>query len=393
MMTSRDKRSPCLTSEGTLLMPPTETLSVLQLRQRVIDALRQREARRIHSVTSGVSYLKGDQTLYAIPKQILCVLQTGLDERFGRRPWLIAKELEMEQWFTDHCNAQSCLGFCCRGPIGFPLLDPEQTRLNRVDKNKIHDLIEWVRAKIKDNCTLDIDAVIRAQQIGNDTIRMLKEQQLAYQGWLQTYENYQEEKEALKQVWLDAGANSNYLLGRNHMSQFNSLPAQVKQRLGIDHSLVNTFLAFYRRWELDGFASWDLPIQQQPNLGGSGRIGQLMELDFNPAIQLPVTMKLPSKLPVQKYLETRSLDYLQPWRDILKKNQTKRLAEGFVIHFYQEVILRPILGSALYRSQCLLDETLAEAFKVDPPVSSLKHMPVDTIKKVRLSFQRRRALN
>ncbi|MFO0811584.1 MAG: hypothetical protein U0796_00085 [Gemmatales bacterium] len=373
-------------------MPPTETLPVLQRRHGAIGALRHHEATGTLAVMSGVLHLHGDQTLYAIPKPILRVLEAGLDVQLGKQPWFTAQELEVEQWFTDHCNALTCLGFSCRGPIVFPLLARAQPSFKPVNKENIHDLLEWVRAKFRVNVKMDIDAVVRMQQVGNNVVQMMKEQQLGYQGWLQTYVPYQEEKEALKKEWIQAGANPHYLFGRNLLSRFSTLSAQEQFCLGIDHSLANTFLAFYRRWDLESFASWDLPIQLQPNLGGSGQIGLLMELDLNPAIQLPVTMKLPSKLPVQNYLETRSQDHLQPWRDILKKNQTKRLAEGFVIHFYQEEILRPILGDALYRCQRILNEVLTEAFKQDAPLSSMRNMSAETVKKVQHPYRRRRLL-
>lgn len=310
-------------------------------------------------------YLRGIETCYAIPRNILDALSdSGL-------ALFTSEELKLEYNFEKLCSKVGMIGFGANGPLVFPIL--KLSSMSSVYYNP-----------------KAMPALINTERLGRSTVDQFKIQQLAYLGWLATNPIFLNEKSALLNYWISSDANPTYLKGPNHLKQFSKLPAQAQYSWLLQAERCNTFLHFYRRWDLDGLATWDLPMQVPANVGGCGHISELLGIDHNPAIHLPETLRLPTKLSPQSFLVQSPSEHLKEWRNILEKNQTKRRAEGFVIHFYQDIVLKGIFGADLHRCQSKLDQLLAQAFRISAPLESMKGMNVETIKKVRQKFQRRR---
>lgn len=333
---------------------------------------------------SSVVFLKGDKCLYAIQLPVINAFTSSTE----KDAFLSPEELQMERAFATHCSEQQILGFSCRGQIRYPLLVPQEKTSNQLDLERVNQLVAWTREHFSPGLQMDTITSLNVLQNGQDILSDFKHQQLAFQGWLLANTQFQQEKVALRSRWIKEGSNPAYLSGRNHLKQRNNLPAQAVYNWSLHSDIGDAFLGFYRRWELDGLATWDLPIQQSANIGGSGDLGQLMELNSRPTIQTPSSIRLPTKLHARHFLNDMSQDHLKEWQDIQKRQRTKRYAEGFVIHYYQEMVLRGILGDRLRRRQQLLDELIAKAFKHTAPLDLMEGINSETIKDIRQSYRR-----
>jgi len=329
-------------------------------------------------------FMKDDQSLYAIPMPVLNAIASLTDEV----RLMLPVELQREREFATYCSDQKLLGYSANGPIVFPLLLPFEKKPSHIQANRWAELIAWTREHHAPNLQINLPASIGGFRMGQNTLSALRHQQFAFLGWLLTNPQFQHEKEALREQWIHAGSNPACLAGRNHLKQRHKLPAQAMYSWGLHSDLGDTFLGFYRRWELDGFATWDLPIQQPANIGGGGDLGQLMELNLKPAIQMPSSMRFPTTLHAQHFLNDSTLDHMHEWQDILKRQRTKRYAAGFVIHFYQETVLRGILGDRLHRRQQFLDQLVADAFQEDAPFDLMTGINVETVKDTRQRYRK-----
>lgn len=328
-------------------------------------------------------FMKDDQCLYAIPLPILNSVSSSTDN-----PRLLPPgELQWERAFATHCSDQKILGYSANGPIVFPLLLPVERKPKNLQANRWEQLIAWTRKRLAPNLHIDVQASLDALRIGQTTLSAFRHQQLAFQGWLRTSTQFQQEKDAVRKQWIKEGSNPALLAGRNLLKQPHHLPAEAIYSWRLQSDIGDTFLSFYRRWELDGFATWDLPIQQPANIGGTGDLGQLMDLNQTPAIQLPPSMRLPTTTQAQHHLGNAAQDHMQQWHDIQKCQRTKRYAQGFVIHYYQETVLRGILGDRLHRRQQLLDELIADLCKEHAPIDLMEGINSETIKDIRLNYR------
>jgi len=342
-------------------------------------------------LTSTTCFLPGTQTLYAIPTPILSALCEMQRNGQIKKPLLSDEECQVERTWTGYCESHDIIGCCVRGNISFPLLQPVKSPPSEEFWKSLEELANSTYKQFNIDQKVDFRQYRDAFRMGTQTESEFNEQRLAFLGWLHCNSLFTSEKDQLIDVWKKDGANPAYLGGRNLLTEIDALPAQAKYSWRLNREMADQFLSFYRRWDLDGFATWDLPIQQQPNLGGPAELGERMELNGNPAIQLPSSMKFPTTLHAQHFLNQTPVDHLKEWRDILENKRTKQYAEAFVIYFYQEVVLRNVLGDRLHRCQKAIDELLAIAFKSQSPLASLHKIQAESISDLRQKFSRLRA--
>lgn len=363
------------------------TVTPMSIQERH-ELIRKRTQQPSDGLRSSIFFLPDTQTVYAIPSQILhalCSLQLIGQKK---KPFLSEDEYQVERTWTEYCESHDIIGCCVRGNISFPLLHRDDSQPDEDYWKGFEDLANWAYKRFAIDQKVDFHRYRDAFQRGTKTDSEFIEQRLAYLGWLYCNGLFTLERNQLIKAWSQDGGNPAYLGGRNLLAQLPHLPGQAKDSWQLNREMSDQFLSFYRRWDLDGFASWDLPIQQNPNLGGPAGLGEMMELHQNPAIQLPSSMKFPTTLHAQHFLNQTPVEHMKEWRDLLDNKRTKQYAEAFVIYFYQELVLRSILGDRLHRCQTTLDELLVLAFQHKAPLASLRKLKIETISDLRQKFTR-----
>ena len=365
----------------------TNTVTPMSIQERH-ELIRKWTQQPSDSLYSSTLLLPNAQTLYAIPSQILQALCSIRPIGQKKKPFLTEAEYQVERTWTEHCESHDIIGCSVRGNISFPLLQREDSQPSEDYWKRFEDLANSAYKSFHIDQKVDFHRYRDALQRGTKTVSEFNEQRLAYLGWLHCNSLFTLEKNQLIKAWSQDGGNQAYLGGRNLLAQVPHLPVQAKDFWQLNREMSDQFLSFYRRWDLDGFVSWDLPIQQNPNLGGPAGLGERMELNGNPAIQLPSSMKFPTTLHAQHFLNQTPVDHMKEWKDILENKRTKQYAEAFVIYFYQELVLRNILGDRLHRCQTTLDELLVHAFQQKAPLASLRKLKIETISDLRQKFTR-----
>jgi hypothetical protein len=201
--------------------------------------------------------------LYALPPRLIDVIAGKSEgprvDRTGVAPGLWT---EQEVAFERDLAQTAGGGFFCRQPFDCLLLSPpadprvaqaEGEIQTMLAENLEDEGVHPARAK----AILDDDASYR---------EMAGLRAAAYAGWLVTSKQFREERDALRERWGE------------HVQQERRFPALRLSFLGglvvlreqQGGEAYAHFALFYRRWGLETFLTWDLPLPMRPALHGAG---------------------------------------------------------------------------------------------------------------------------
>jgi hypothetical protein len=201
--------------------------------------------------------------LYALPPRLIDIIAGKPDgprvDRTGVAPGFWT---EQEVAFERDLAMAAGGGFCFRQPFDCLLLsppaDPRAAQAGGVIQTMLAENLEdegvhpaRAEAILADDASYREMADLRAA---------------AYAGWLVTSKQFREERDALQERWGE------------HVQQERRFPALRLSFLGGRVVLgeqqggeaYGRFALFYRRWGLETFLTWDLPLPMRPALHGSG---------------------------------------------------------------------------------------------------------------------------
>jgi hypothetical protein len=149
--------------------------------------------------------------------------------------------------------------------------------------------------------------------------------------------------------------------------------------------MAHDFAAFYDRWDLSALMTWDLPQPKGGNFGCPASLGTLSGVEDSPTVQLPRTLRLPARFPLDGLLNRAVDDHLADWQAVVEQRHPGKLNYGrlqrvFRLHFLRNIVLRSGYGDRFPRRVGLLDQVFAEYFDDDNE---------ETVRKLRLWIDRR----
>ncbi|MFO0811587.1 MAG: hypothetical protein U0796_00100 [Gemmatales bacterium] len=351
-----------------------------QLRQSFLQRLIGRSHLEKQSV---IRQFPRELSMYAVPKTMLRSIQKL---RKTGKAVLNEKELQSEYAYTEFCDEAQVIGH--RGSIGvscdmiFRLFNYRPTFQFKPSSQ----LAEWAKKQVSYlgiQTAFDDTAVERAMNVINATPEMFLEPQLSYLGWLHASPVYLQERDELRTQWEAAGSPWQLLHGRNYLRQWHE--HAIKDDLA--YPLAERMRQFAHRWNLTGWATWDLPNLLELNLGGPIIRSHMMELDAEPHLHVPPHLKVSSTLDVRPFLTSNTGEHLEEWKQILDKEIHRPYGKGFIISFFQEKVLGAVLGKRVYRRKRWLDEVFAMACEsTENPLIAVWEL--ETVQKLRQNYQR-----
>ena len=175
-----------------------------------------------------------------------------------------------------------------------------------------------------------------------------------------------------------------------------SLKLLEKTHCGLNNSdeerrqAITEYCGFCNRWRLMGMATWELPLPQGPNISSLPLPNSVVPLATMTNLQLPATMRLPARFPLDQILKKQrhnnSTDNLDGWQKILDREESgnKLGIQGFCqmmeLHFYRNIVLPSRHSDRIRKNVALLDEKFGEF---------LGGVSSDSIKKIRSACNRR----
>lgn len=203
--------------------------------------------------------------------------------------------------------------------------------------------------------------------VGADRTEPIRQQLQAFIGWLITNPTFVSQVAEFK-----ARENDKLAAG---------------EPLDEDKELLQAFVEFCAEWQLDGMATWDLPIPRGVNL--SGLAIPLCASDESINLTLPATVRLPARFPLgelMKELRRNTVsDRLDGWREVLDQSGgdgkgLHRYRQMLPLHFYRNVVLKSRYRDRIPGHVELLDVAFADFFG---------DIREDSVKKLRLGVERR----
>jgi hypothetical protein len=297
-----------------------------------------------------------EPSIYSLPVQLVESLRAKLPY------WLTAQDLTFEEEFADLCGRYHVVGAAGGKSVPYGWLTIATPTEQPIESLTLSDLKLFEGDQFwtleTANCLL---------KAGADRIEPIRQQLQAFIGWLITNPAF--------------------------VSQVAEFKAREKDKLAAgepledDKELLLTFVEFCAEWQLDGMATWDLPIPCGVNLSGLaiplGNRGEPINLTF------PATVRLPARFPLgdlMKELRRDTLsDRLAGWREVLDPNGgdgkgLRRYRQILPLHFYRNVVLQSRYGDRILGHVELLDVAFADFFG---------DIGEDRVKKLRLGIERR----
>ncbi len=292
--------------------------------------------------------------LYGLPKDLLDAIEEHLPKLFSQKE--LSFERRLSEFLQTNCStvgiAQGALIvsslFQVRGPITISAED--------------FKALGWGRCGIKfESLASDFTDLEERSAAFHD-------QTLAYAGWLIT--------------------NPAFLTGVSEIRQRTpnliSKFSNAETELLIDPAMD----AFCGKWQLAGMATWDLPEPQGPNLAGIGLPESARRGNESVSIELPLSMRLPARLPIGRIAAEIRNQAAQPhlaeWLEILERSGKKgpgfgQFTDILKIQFYRNIVLMRRYGQRF----------VGNVEPLDLAFGSFLSLSQDSIKKLRLAIQKR----
>lgn len=313
--------------------------------------------------------------VYAIPGELLTHLLEVMPD------WMTGEEEAAERHFAESCRTNCCIGVVDDRGIQHPCLDvPESPQISA----EVFEELNWgpyiiTHAKADDQIRQALEWAER-----------VRAQMTAYTGWLITNSQFIAERDQLRQKW---GPVTDAL---GHIPEYpvrvNSAPAKKRTPRGsvnVTHEFVGDLRAFYDRWILLGFPTWDLPKPRGGNVGGPPEFSKLAGVAAEPMVQVSPAIRLSQRYPIHAILKSvagaKAPDHLAEWIDVQKQQQTEnlryhRFSQIFRLRFYRDVVLASRYSQRFQGNTGPLDEVFGRF---------LGGLGEDAVKKLRIHVNAR----
>lgn len=238
--------------------------------------------------------------LYALPATLLAAIRQELPA------WLAPDEIKFETDLARLCARHHAVGIFHGRDVAYPLINrPENTQLEGLFRRPE---VDWSKH-------LDLEQFRKSLRVGFGNLDPLVEQSIGYIGWLLSNPMFLSERDRLRdrssQIVKKLGAIPKYLKTTRKEKPLRNDGKEIRAKFD------NAFNTFFSRWQLEGFATWDLPRPCGANLTGhdvpSDRPPSVARLSF----ELPSTIRLPSHYPIQNAIEViqrdKAPDHLADW--------------------------------------------------------------------------------
>jgi hypothetical protein len=312
------------------------------------------------------------EPLYALPERMIEVLADGM------RGWLSSAELERERQFASLATSQGSLGIFLANPITHGILSGAQ-------------LPELTPDILDEECLSGLGTSATARndiRLASKIIAAVNERTEAYLGWLITNPTFLQECSALRNRWsaLVEQADGLPQTAGGEGTRWRELPSAP---LPPATAALDDFASFYRRWQLLGMSTWDLPNPIGGNIGGPAAIGPLAGVEHSPTVQLPITLRLPDEMPLQLLTRVSAPEHLAEWETVQEQRHPdglsyQRLRRIFQLQHLLNVVLRSRYGDRFHRQTLRLDRLFAEYFgdRDEQSVSKLRQWTALRLKPV-----------
>jgi hypothetical protein len=309
------------------------------------------------------------EALYVIPEQLLEALEHRI------RGWFHDDEMELERAFTCHCRDRHAIALFQRQWVrhlffqlpGMPTLSDD-----------LFQQLGWEAYGTRETLEQQIHQAA-------ELVQPVFEQLEAFMGWLLTNPIFLTERDALRAQWQDAVVHLGGIPPapvQSNLEQRGFLP----DRQGCSmEALAAALTAFYERWQFTALSTWDLPQPKGVNLGGPASVGQFIGVADRPVIQLPPTVKLPTRYPLRDLIHGRPDVQLADWQAVLEQRHPNhfnfvRWGRIVQLHFWRNVVLEGSYRDRFRGRAGALDWVFADYFGDDSD---------ESVRKLRLWINRR----
>jgi hypothetical protein len=239
--------------------------------------------------------------------------------------------------FAALCNRYHAVGVFHDRAI----LDPSLMPAPKLDiPEEMRDALNWDQATLAQMRSADHADIERRRPI-HDRLD-------AYRGWLLTNPQFLDEVLQLRLRWepliMQLGAIPSYPV------TISAGPRTCRPRNAVDVTaeFVGEWNTFFERWELQGLASWDLPVPVAPNLSGMANPPSVVRPQPQITIQIPAMMALPGNYPLESIIEdvrrSQLPAHLQGWDQVVQQKHPRNLRfqsfrNIFLLHFFRDTVL------------------------------------------------------
>ena len=297
-----------------------------------------------------------ESSFYSLPLELIKPLQSTIPN------WLTAEAVTFEEEFANLCGRHNVVGVAAGRPVPYGWLTFATQSAGQGEPLTLSDL-KWLGW----DQFWSLETANRLLNVGADRTEPLRRQLQAFIGWLITNPAF--------------------------VSQVAEFKAREKDKLATgepledDEELLAAFVEFCAEWQLDGMATWDLPIPRGVNL--SDLAIPLCTRDESINLTLPATIRLPARWPLNDLMRdlrrNAISDRLAGWLEVLDQSGgdgkgLHRYRQMLPLHFYRNVVLKSRYGDHFSGHVELLDVAFADFFG---------DIREDSVKKLRLGIERR----
>lgn len=342
--------------------------------------------KRLVAPYSGTALLTGDP-IYALPQGLIdaiCIEVPGL---------FTEEEERLERSLANLAG----LGFFLERPIAHPSLtsplqplDVKVAETRRKRHRQSADQIRDMQAKQIEERGFDQSAVENYFATHSLFKRKVDERQAGYAGWLVTSPDFHRERDDFRNRWEQE---------IKELGRFPKFPTSiVGERPTVpkkcEREFYSHYTEFYKRWGLDTFATWELPIPMRPDLTGASLYPLSDVSDAGVVIFAPWYLLRDKDITLRELAEHKIVygmpRELQPWVEGNPKNWGHdRYRSIFELYVYLELCLKSRYSDRLNRKYEEIDFALSRFYCAQEGQSQSPDRKQETIRKIRLEMARR----
>jgi hypothetical protein len=149
----------------------------------------------------------------------------------------------------------------------------------------------------------------------------------------------------------------------------------------VTDEFVRDLRAFYDRWVVLGFPTWDLPKPRGGNVAGPPELSKLAGVAAEPLVQVSPVVRLSPRYPMQAMLKSaagaKATDHLAEWNHVQNQQQTdnlryRRFSQIFQLRFYRDVVLASRYSQRFQGHVGPLDEVFGKFLGGEDAVKKLR---------------------
>jgi hypothetical protein len=203
----------------------------------------------------------GEEAIYALPIRLIEVMERELSGILDKKDFQFERDL----------TAISGLGFAFQRPIVFSHLailqhsvaDGSPARRDiRHDKSsqKIRELMA-IELQLEGRSDEDVNEYFRKRET---LLSKVRERAIGFAGWLLTYSEFRNDRDRFREKW-GSKISAARCFPAFPVSYFGEALPKVEES---EREFFDDYICLYRRWCLDTFATWDLPIPMRSDIAG-----------------------------------------------------------------------------------------------------------------------------